>query len=125
MSTRSSQAYEAIDVCLVTSRDEGGPRAVLEAMATGIPLVTTRVGQASDLVRHGENGWLVDVEDVDGDRGVGRARSRRPLHDELDAVLELGARPRRKPRTEPLRAALARAVARVRRHGAGEVSEWT
>jgi glycosyltransferase involved in cell wall biosynthesis len=59
------QAYEAIDVCLVTSRDEGGPRAVLEAMAVGVPLVTTRVGQASDLVRHGENGWLVDVEDVD------------------------------------------------------------
>ncbi len=61
-----AQAYEAIDVCLVTSRDEGGPRAVLEAMATGVPLVTTRVGQALDLVRHGENGWLVDVEDVDG-----------------------------------------------------------
>jgi glycosyltransferase involved in cell wall biosynthesis len=59
------QAYEAIDVCLVTSRDEGGPRAVLEAMATGVPLVTTRVGQAADLVRHGENGWLVEVEDVD------------------------------------------------------------
>lgn len=61
-----SQAYEAIDVCLVTSRDEGGPRAVLEAMATEVPLVTTRVGQALDLVRHGENGWIVDVEDVDG-----------------------------------------------------------
>jgi glycosyltransferase involved in cell wall biosynthesis len=61
-----AQAYEAIDVCLVTSRDEGGPRAVLEAMATGVPLVTTRVGQALDLVRQGENGWMVDVEDVEG-----------------------------------------------------------
>jgi len=61
-----AQAYESIDVCLVTSRDEGGPRAVLEAMATAAPLVTTRVGQALDLVRHGENGWMVDVEDVDG-----------------------------------------------------------
>jgi glycosyltransferase involved in cell wall biosynthesis len=61
-----AQAYAAIDVCLVTSRDEGGPRAVLEAMATGAPLVTTRVGQGADLVRHGENGWLVEVEDVEG-----------------------------------------------------------
>jgi glycosyltransferase involved in cell wall biosynthesis len=60
------RAYEAIDLCLVTSRDEGGPRAVLEAMATGVPLVTTRVGQAADLVRHGENGWMVEVDDVDG-----------------------------------------------------------
>jgi glycosyltransferase involved in cell wall biosynthesis len=61
-----AQAYQAIDVCLVTSRDEGGPRAVLESMATGVPLVTTRAGQGADLVRHGENGWMVEVDDVDG-----------------------------------------------------------
>jgi glycosyltransferase involved in cell wall biosynthesis len=60
-----SRAYDAIDVCLVTSRDEGGPRAVLEAMATGVPIVSTRAGQATDLVRHGENGWLADVDDVE------------------------------------------------------------
>ena len=35
---------------LVTSRQEGGPKAVLESMATGVPLVTTRVGQAPELV---------------------------------------------------------------------------
>jgi glycosyltransferase involved in cell wall biosynthesis len=61
-----ARAYEAIDVCIVASRDEGGPRAVLEAMATGVPLVTTRVGQAADLVIHRQNGWIVDNEDVDG-----------------------------------------------------------
>jgi len=61
-----ARAYAAVDVCLVTSRDEGGPRAVLEAMATGVPLVTTRVGQAADLVRHGENGWMAEVDDVEG-----------------------------------------------------------
>jgi glycosyltransferase involved in cell wall biosynthesis len=61
-----AEVYPAIDVCLVPSRDEGGPRAVLESMATGVPLVTTRVGQAADLVRHGENGWMVEPEDVDG-----------------------------------------------------------
>jgi glycosyltransferase involved in cell wall biosynthesis len=60
-----SRAYEAIDVCVVASRDEGGPRAVLESMATGVPLVTTRVGQAADLVEHGVNGWMVDIEDVE------------------------------------------------------------
>jgi len=59
-------AYAAIDACVVASRDEGGPRAVLESMATGVPLVTTRVGQAADLVAHGVNGWMVDVEDVEG-----------------------------------------------------------
>lgn len=64
-----AKVYESIDVCLVTSRDEGGPRAVLEAMATGVPLVTTRVGQAADLVRHGENGWLTEVEDSEAIAG--------------------------------------------------------
>lgn len=59
-------AYKAIDLCVVASREEGGPKAVLESMATGIPLVTTRVGQAMDLVRHGENGFVVEVGDIDG-----------------------------------------------------------
>ena len=35
-------------------------------MASGVPLVSTRVGQAVDLVHDGENGWLVDVDDVAG-----------------------------------------------------------
>lgn len=56
--------YEALDAYVVPSRQEGGPKAVLESMASGVPLVSTRVGQASDLVRDGENGWLVDVDDV-------------------------------------------------------------
>ena len=60
-----ARAYHDADVCLVTSRQEGGPKAVLEAMATGVPLVTTRVGQATELVRDGENGLLADVDDVD------------------------------------------------------------
>jgi glycosyltransferase involved in cell wall biosynthesis len=61
-----ARAYHALDVCLVASRQEGGPKAVLESMASGIPLVTTRVGQATELVEHGRTGWLVDVDDADG-----------------------------------------------------------
>ncbi len=59
-----ADAYHSVDVCLVTSRQEGGPKAVLEAMATGVPLVATRVGQATELVDDGENGLLADVDDV-------------------------------------------------------------
>ncbi len=58
-----ARCYEALDAYVVASRDEGGPKAVLEAMASGVPLVSTRVGQAADLVRHGENGFLAAVED--------------------------------------------------------------
>ena len=34
-------------------------------MASGIPLITTRVGQAIDIVKHNENGWMVEVDDAD------------------------------------------------------------
>jgi glycosyltransferase involved in cell wall biosynthesis len=58
--------YAALDAYVVPSRQEGGPKAMLEAMASGVPVVTTRVGQAMDLVRHGENAWLVEPEDSGG-----------------------------------------------------------
>jgi glycosyltransferase involved in cell wall biosynthesis len=58
--------YAAADAYLVSSRQEGGPKAVLESMASGVPLVTTRVGQAMDLVDHGTNAFMVDPEDVEG-----------------------------------------------------------
>jgi glycosyltransferase involved in cell wall biosynthesis len=57
--------YNALDLYLVTSREEGGPKAVLEAMATGIPIVSTKVGMAPEIIRDGYNGFLTDVEDVE------------------------------------------------------------
>ena len=60
-----ARAYHALDVYVVSSRQEGGPKAVLESMAAGIPLVSTRVGQAQEIVRDGVDGWLVDVEDAE------------------------------------------------------------
>jgi glycosyltransferase involved in cell wall biosynthesis len=58
--------YRAVDAYLVASRQEGGPKAVLESMASGVPLVTTRVGQAMDLIEHGRNAFMVEPGDVDG-----------------------------------------------------------
>lgn len=64
--SRINTYYHALDLYLITSREEGGPKAALESMASGIPLVSTMVGQAIDLIKHEKNGWLVPVEDVDG-----------------------------------------------------------
>lgn len=58
--------YHGLDLYLVTSRQEGGPKAVLESMASGVPLVTTAVGQAAELVRDGVNGRLANVDDLEG-----------------------------------------------------------
>jgi glycosyltransferase involved in cell wall biosynthesis len=56
-------AYHALDAYVVASRQEGGPKSILESMAAGVPLVTTRAGQAPDLVVDGENGILTEVGD--------------------------------------------------------------
>ncbi|KAA3646418.1 MAG: glycosyltransferase [Chloroflexi bacterium] len=57
--------YHCLDAYLVPSREEGGPKGILEALATGVPLVSTRVGLAPDVIDDGANGLLADLEDVD------------------------------------------------------------
>lgn len=43
------RAYSALDLYLVSSRAEGGPRALLESLVSGIPVVTTNVGQVNEI----------------------------------------------------------------------------
>ncbi|MDA9672706.1 glycosyltransferase family 4 protein [Alphaproteobacteria bacterium] len=58
--------YALSDMYLISSREEGGPKAVLEAMASGVPLVTTKVGMAGDIIENGVNGLMVEVNDIEG-----------------------------------------------------------
>jgi glycosyltransferase involved in cell wall biosynthesis len=54
--------YREYDIfVLPTGPGEGIPRVLLEAMAGGLPIVTTRVSGIGSLVRDGENGLLVDT----------------------------------------------------------------
>lgn len=61
-----AECYHALDLYLVTSREEGGPMALVESMASGVPVISTRVGMAPDLVIDGVSGGLSDPEDVAG-----------------------------------------------------------
>lgn len=45
---------------------EGLPRNIMEFMAYGKPVIGTNIRGIRDLVSDGENGFLVDVGDVDG-----------------------------------------------------------
>jgi glycosyltransferase involved in cell wall biosynthesis len=86
-----ARAYHALDAYLVTSRQEGGPKAALEAPAAGVPLVTTRVGQAQELLVDEVEALVVDVDDVDA---LSAAVQR--LHDDAALVARLRAAARAK-----------------------------
>jgi glycosyltransferase involved in cell wall biosynthesis len=79
--------YAAADVVALTSANEGTPVTLIEAQAAGVPVVSTDVGGASDIVEDGESGLLVPPGDVDA---IARALVRLGLDPELRA--RFGAR---------------------------------
>ena len=72
----------ACDAFVLSSLFEGGPLVVLEAMAAGLPVVSTRVGDAPAMVKEGETGTLVDPGDP------------KQLADAMDRVQSMGQRAR-------------------------------
>jgi glycosyltransferase involved in cell wall biosynthesis len=62
----SREVMAASDVIVCSSRFESLGMAVIEAMAMGRPVVSTRVGGPSETVMDGETGFLVDSGDADG-----------------------------------------------------------
>lgn len=54
------------DVFVLASRSEGRPNVVIEALASGLPVISSRLPGINDLVVDGVNGWLVDIEDSVG-----------------------------------------------------------
>lgn len=58
--------YEAMDVYVLSSRREGLPNVLLEALALEVPVVATRVGGVPQLIKDGESGMLVEIDDQIG-----------------------------------------------------------
>lgn len=61
-----AEYFHALDFYLISSRIEGGPKAILESWASGIPLVSTAVGMVPDIALHEKNALLVESENVNG-----------------------------------------------------------
>jgi hypothetical protein len=52
--------YQGLDALVCASRTEGGPHPLLEASACQVPVISTLVGLAPELIDHGKNGLLID-----------------------------------------------------------------
>lgn len=50
--------YQVMDVLVLPSYEEGFPLTLLEAMASGVPVIGTRIGGTIEIIKEGENGFL-------------------------------------------------------------------
>jgi len=105
---RVADVLSGLDIFALSSRTEGVPLALLEAMAAGLPVVATAVGGVPEVVVDGESGLLVPPADAEALAGaLGRLARDRPLAERL------GAAARRRVRERFSLAATARVYARL------------
>lgn len=84
------ECYHALDLYFVTSREEGGPMGLMESMASGVPVVSARVGMASDLILDMVTGGLVRPESAE--EIAAKALSVLSLQEDAAADLRVRAR---------------------------------
>lgn len=89
--SRVADYLPAFDLFVMPSRAEGIPVALLEAMASGLPVVMTDVGSVREAVLDGENGFLVKAEPFERNRF---ARSVSQLVKDPDLRARMGRRSR-------------------------------
>ena len=58
-----SDYMQIADVFVLPSRNEGMPNVILEAMSSGLPVISTDISGSNDLVKEGINGYLFDYGD--------------------------------------------------------------
>jgi glycosyltransferase involved in cell wall biosynthesis len=80
------------DLFLMTSETEGLGTSILDAMASGIPVVATAAGGIVELIEHGVNGWLAPVKsDEKLAEGIKKLLDNTALADQYAAASKLKA----------------------------------
>ena len=57
--------YASLDILVCSSNNEGTSVSVIEGMASGCPVITTRVGGHPDIISDGNNGYLIEPQNID------------------------------------------------------------
>jgi glycosyltransferase involved in cell wall biosynthesis len=111
--------YPAFDLLLQTSRSEGMPLVLLEAMACAVPVVAVAIGGVAEVVEHGATGWLVSPVLLDE-----LARDTLRLLAEPARLKAMGLRARERVEARfDLSASVEATAALFRRLAAGAVAE--
>ena len=78
------QVYRTATVFTITSKTETQRIVVMEAMASGLPVVAVRAGAIPELVKHGKNGYIYEPDDKESvARGIARILSDNDLREKL------------------------------------------
>ncbi|MCX6807243.1 MAG: glycosyltransferase family 4 protein [Patescibacteria group bacterium] len=57
------EKWSSASCFIISSNSETGPRTLIEALAHGLPVISTKVGIAKNYIRDGKNGFLIDIND--------------------------------------------------------------
>lgn len=60
-----SYFYKKADIYVIPTRYDTPGMSILEAMAAGLPVITTNITSIAEFVDHGKNGFLIDIKDYD------------------------------------------------------------
>ncbi|MCR9155254.1 MAG: glycosyltransferase [Bacteroidetes bacterium] len=60
------------------ARFEGCPNVIMEAMACGLPILSSNAGDTSFIVDHGENGYVFEIDDTEAMLSLGLEMASKP-----------------------------------------------
>jgi glycosyltransferase involved in cell wall biosynthesis len=90
---QSQDLLAVADVLLLPSRLDGRPNAVLEALASGVPVVASNVGGLPTLINHGDNGFLIPPDDYPAfAHQILELKNNKALHQRISASAQKYAR---------------------------------
>lgn len=58
------ELYTDMDLFIVASLEDGTPNGALEAMASGVPVISNRIGNMPEIIKDGYNGYIVEKPSI-------------------------------------------------------------